>query len=273
MEESAVCTCKRGDVFYVDLTKDMTLGSEQSGLRPVVVIQNNKGNAFSPTVIVAIITSKSKKNLPTHVPLVPSLPSVYGTICLEQIKTIDKSRLFSYRGNVGDIILQKIDKAIAASVGLDNSVSQSILDSTAKEEYSVEMINKKTSMDNSEIDWIEYAKQQMVFFAEVRQHIVNLSIEKDRLANEIESILSYIEIINLNVVQGYKVYHLLKEKRIALKKYRNEIEQLEIMISGFDCETMRRNYQSAVSRMQSVKTDKDVSDEIKALFESAVCCV
>ena len=267
---SSLLTCKRGDVFYVDFSKDMNMGSEQYGARPVVIIQNDKGNYFSSTVIVAIITSKEKKKLPTHVPLIPSLPTVYGTICLEQIKTVDKSRLYSYRGNVGNTVLDRINKAISTSIGLsdidtwDYSFDSQIVE---EEKEQMNLVSKLTSLDNIKADWIEFAKKQMTFFSEVQQHIVNLSIEKQRLENEIESILSYIEVINLNVVQGYKVYHILKTKRSELRKICSEIEQLEILTSGFDCESMRQSYERAVTEMQNMASDNAVPEEIKTLLD------
>lgn len=118
-----VITYNRGDIFYADLGDDsVNIGSEQCGYRPVIILQNDKGNLYSPTVIVAIITSKSKKLLPTHVcfhdPDILDLPS---TICLEQIKTIDKSRLTNYRGNVREEVMLKICKALKVSFGTDDT--------------------------------------------------------------------------------------------------------------------------------------------------------
>lgn len=118
-----VITYNRGDIFYADLGDgEMNIGSEQCGYRPVIILQNDKGNLYSPTVIVAIITSKSKKLLPTHVcfydPDILDLPS---TICLEQIKTIDKSRLTNYRGNVREEVMLKISKALKVSFGTDDT--------------------------------------------------------------------------------------------------------------------------------------------------------
>ena len=104
----------RGDVFRADLSP--VRGSEQGGARPVLVIQNNLGNLHSPTVIIAPITSKLKKNkLPTHV----SLPSGNGLparsmVLLEQIRTIDKRRLREHMGRVGPDMMEKVDNAIGA---------------------------------------------------------------------------------------------------------------------------------------------------------------
>ena len=109
---------KRGDMFYADLTP--TIGSEQDGIRPVLVIQNDVGNKHSPTTIVAAITSKSTKTmLPTH----HSINAVSGldkdsVVLLEQIRTIDKRRLWECIGVIGQSDMQEIDKALAVSVGL-----------------------------------------------------------------------------------------------------------------------------------------------------------
>lgn len=112
-------TIRRGDIYYADLSRtEKTRGSEQHGRRPVLIIQNDIGNQYAPTTIVAILTSQKKKYLPTHV----ALPNFAGlskssTVCLEQIKTIDKSRLEEYRGNVGAQTMKEVEKAIAVSLG------------------------------------------------------------------------------------------------------------------------------------------------------------
>ncbi len=108
---------RRGDVFYADLRP--TYGSEQSGIRPVIVVQNDTGNKHSPTVIVAAITaSRTKANLPTHIPL-DSLPQLRynSTALLEQIRTIDKRRLLDYICTASPQIMNQIDAALAISVG------------------------------------------------------------------------------------------------------------------------------------------------------------
>lgn len=115
---------KRGDIFYADLSP--VIGSEQGGVRPVVVIQNDIGNKYSPTIIVAAITSQlNKAKLPTHVNVdakgVP-LPK-NSVILLEQIRTIDKKRLREKIGRFGDNIMEEIDKAILISLALKNWIT------------------------------------------------------------------------------------------------------------------------------------------------------
>lgn len=111
---------KRGDIFYADLSRiTHPRGSEQTGRRPVLIIQNDRGNQYAPTTIIAVMTSKQKKDLPTHVTLhgITGLDRT-STVCLEQIKTIDKSRLEEYKGNIGAKAMKKIDKALMVSLGI-----------------------------------------------------------------------------------------------------------------------------------------------------------
>jgi len=110
---------KRGDMFYADLTP--TIGSEQDGIRPVLIIQNNDGNKHSTTVIAAIITSKvaRKTKLPTHCPIKAQQGLGRDSLVLmEQIRTIDKMRLKEYIGTLDSDTMSEIDKALAISVGL-----------------------------------------------------------------------------------------------------------------------------------------------------------
>ncbi len=110
---------KRGDVFYADLNP--VIGSEQGGVRPVVVIQNDIGNKYSPTVIVAAVTSKiDKAKLPTHVEISAEKSNLEkdSVILLEQIRTLDKKRLQRNVTHLSDDIVVKIDDALDVSLGL-----------------------------------------------------------------------------------------------------------------------------------------------------------
>ena len=110
---------KRGDIYYADLSP--VVGSEQGGLRPVLIVQNDTGNKHSPTVIAAAITSQlGKARLPTHIEL--SAQS-YGltrdsVVLLEQVRTIDKSRLRERMGKLDEKTMSRVDNAIAVSLGL-----------------------------------------------------------------------------------------------------------------------------------------------------------
>ncbi len=109
----------RGDVYYADLNP--VVGSEQGGVRPVLVIQNNIGNKYSPTVIVAAITSKIEKaKLPTHVEIPADKSNLNrdSVVLLEQIRTIDKKRLKRHVTHLNDNILKRVDEAVEISLGL-----------------------------------------------------------------------------------------------------------------------------------------------------------
>jgi mRNA interferase MazF len=110
---------KRGDVFFADLSP--VVGSEQGGVRPVLVIQNDIGNRFSPTVIVAAITAQIQKaKLPTHVEIDAK---IYGfdrdsVILLEQIRTIDKQRLTDKITHLDDEMMERVNESLQISLGL-----------------------------------------------------------------------------------------------------------------------------------------------------------
>lgn len=109
---------KRGDIFYADLSP--VTGSEQGGVRPVLIIQNNMGNYYSPTVIVAAITAReTKTKLPTHI-LLPVAEGIAkdSVILLEQLRTIDKVRLRDRITHVDDEIMTKVDLGLAISLGV-----------------------------------------------------------------------------------------------------------------------------------------------------------
>jgi len=110
---------KRGDIFYADLSP--VVGSEQGGVRPVLIIQNDIGNKFSPTVIVAAITSQiNKAKLPTHVEIKAQEYGIQkdSVILLEQIRTIDKKRLREKIGHLDDKLMEQVNDALVISVGL-----------------------------------------------------------------------------------------------------------------------------------------------------------
>ncbi len=110
---------KRGDIYYADLSP--VVGSEQGGLRPVLIIQNDVGNRYSPTVIAAAITSRmSKTKLPTHIDVHAERAGLArdSIVLLEQLRTLDKRRLRERLGHLDEGMMQEIDTAIAVSLGL-----------------------------------------------------------------------------------------------------------------------------------------------------------
>ena len=115
-------TVKRGDIYYADLSP--VIGSEQGGIRPVLIVQNDVGNKFSPTVIAAAITSqRDKTNLPTHIKVDADGCGLSkdSIVLLEQIRTIDKKRLKEKTGCLAAEDLQKINKGLNISFGLDGT--------------------------------------------------------------------------------------------------------------------------------------------------------
>ena len=114
-----ISNVKRGDIFYADLSP--VVGSEQGGIRPVIIIQNNIGNRYSPTVIISAITSQiNKAKLPTHVEI---SSEEYGlnrdsVVLLEQIRTIDKKRVKEKIGRMTEEDMNKVNKSLLISLGL-----------------------------------------------------------------------------------------------------------------------------------------------------------
>ena len=116
--EKSFLQIKRGDLFYADLSP--VVGSEQGGIRPVLIIQNDIGNKYSPTIIAAAVTSQlTKAKLPTHVEVREGDFGLAKTsvILLEQIRTLDKRRLKEKIGSIDKITLDKIDRALLISLG------------------------------------------------------------------------------------------------------------------------------------------------------------
>lgn len=114
-----ITNIKRGDIYYADLSP--VVGSEQGGMRPVLIIQNDTGNRYSPTVIAAAITSKTgKTKLPTHIDIHAERAGLSrdSIALLEQLRTLDKRRLKEKMGHLDEALMREIDSAIAVSLGL-----------------------------------------------------------------------------------------------------------------------------------------------------------
>ena len=110
---------RRGDIYYADLSP--VVGSEQGGMRPVLIIQNDVGNKYSPTVIAAAITSRmGKTKLPTHIDVYADKAGLSrdSIVLLEQLRTLDKRRLKEKMGHLDETVMREIDNAIAVSLGL-----------------------------------------------------------------------------------------------------------------------------------------------------------
>ncbi len=117
-------TIKRGEIYYADLSP--VVGSEQGGIRPVLIIQNNVGNRYSPTVIAAAITSqRDKANLPTHISVDADGSGLQkdSIVLLEQVRTLDKRRLKEKMGSLDNACMGQVDKALSVSFGLPSGGS------------------------------------------------------------------------------------------------------------------------------------------------------
>ena len=124
-------TVKRGDIYYADLSP--VVGSEQGGIRPVLIVQNDMGNRFSPTVIAAAITSQREKTkLPTHISVRSHDCGLArdSVVLLEQIRTIDKKRLKERMGKLDDRSMNRVNRALSISFGLGAEAAQNNADVT-----------------------------------------------------------------------------------------------------------------------------------------------
>ena len=122
---------KRGDIFYADLRP--VVGSEQGGVRPVLIVQNDTGNRHSPTVIIAAITSRMKHKLPTHVEIDSKRYDMIkdSVILLEQLRTIDKARLKDKVCHLDNEIISKVNEALITSLEIQNTKEGDLLWSMA----------------------------------------------------------------------------------------------------------------------------------------------
>ena len=119
LECEAIMNIKRGDIYYADLSP--VIGSEQGGVRPVLIVQNDVGNRYSPTVIAAAITSQHEKSkMPTHINLNAECCGLSkdSIVLLEQVRTIDKQRLKEKMGTIDAVAMNRVDKALSVSFGL-----------------------------------------------------------------------------------------------------------------------------------------------------------
>lgn len=151
----------RGDLYYANLEDKEAIGSEQTGIRPVVILQNNWGNFYSSTVIIAPITSKQKAKLPTHILLKKSKDRLEkdSIILAEQIKTIDKERLKCYTGKLNIEEIKKLDNALIIALGIDISETKKI--------YNNNDVNR--IVDNKELYKVAKGKEEKTEFITRRQ--------------------------------------------------------------------------------------------------------
>lgn len=167
---------KRGDIYVADLSGiENSVGCEQTGKRPVLIIQNNIGNQHSPTTIIAVLTTRIKGFLPTHVKIKQfDCLAKNSIVCLEQIKTIDKYRLGEYLGNIGPDEMEKIDKALSISLGVENleCVDECVHVNTPDVLPAAHSSNTTASSD-----LIKLLEEQLAFYNSVKHHRYSLNCE------------------------------------------------------------------------------------------------
>ena len=130
---------KRGEIYYADLSP--VVGSEQGGTRPVLIIQNDTGNQHAPTTIVAPLTCRKKKLLPTHVNIWQKGLRDDSVVMCEQIRTIDKSRLQDYIGSVDEQTMQNINQALFVSIGLLHTGEQNGKETNGQSQWKTQKRN------------------------------------------------------------------------------------------------------------------------------------
>lgn len=189
---------KRGDMFSAVFDG---VKSEQQGLRPFIVLQNNIGNKFSPTLVVALITTKNKKDkMPTHINLDKELGlKEDSVVMLEQIRTIDKSRIIegSYIGRVDKETMKKIDEAMKISVGLETQRDLEVRKQVKEVEYWMRSIDDL-------LDDI-YASQE-----QIKQRAMKLKIEYYKLKEMCSN--SRVHLSDYLVYNEFKYESILREK-------------------------------------------------------------
>lgn len=146
---------KRGQVYYADLRP--VVGSEQGGIRPCLIVQNDMGNMYSPTLIIATMTTQRKNNLPTHVAVSSEdyCLDINTTILLEQLRTIDKSRIRDFVGRLSESTMQKVDRALRISLALN------------KERREETKLSEMIRIGKTDISIKEYNGQRVVTFKDI----------------------------------------------------------------------------------------------------------
>lgn len=196
---------KRGMVFLLDMSGMGAIGSEQGesvkgSLRPCVVIQNDIGNKFSPTVVVALITSKmTKANIPTHVKLDKEMGlDANSIVMLEQIKTVDKQRLVKFCCKLDREKVAEIDRAMKVSLGQLNLREEQVLEQVEEVKYLMRNIDEL-------IDDLYSSKNQ------IRQRVIRLNCEYNKLKRMCEENNLYVS--NYIVLDEIKYLSILKDER------------------------------------------------------------
>lgn len=201
-ENKILRTVKRSDIYYANMGSGE--GSEQSGIRPVVIIQNDLGNTYSPTVIVATITSQlSKAKLPTHV-LIQDYEK-YGlnkesVVLLEQLRTIDKKRLLQYVGTLDELMMAKVDRAMSISVDLSKKLP-------------IDMIKIDRYIKNKIKNELDYIHRIESIIADTESAIVRRNLLEER-QSYLDNLEEYCKNNGLNYRDFYVKYNKKDDKKV-----------------------------------------------------------
>ncbi len=257
---ACVRSVKRGDVYYADFgTVEDAVGHELAKRRPVLIIQNNLGNKKSTTTICLCLSTKCKYGIPYHVRFNDlNIVNRESDICAEQIKTIDQCRLEQYLGNVGNEVMEQVDRALVISLGIKKTDLPEVVENV---ETNVTEVEQETP------DIFQHMGQQLRFWQDIEVRISLIKAEIARLDDEINSVLNYIEDTHYNVAQGYKVYKVLRNKQMERKALVKEVACLESMIAHVDTEKLVQAFQESIKLSDQKMKEANRITFVKELME------
>ena len=261
---ACVRSVKRGDVYYADFgSVEDAVGHELAKKRPVLIIQNNLGNKKSSTTICLCLSTKCKYGLPYHVHFSDlSVVSRESDICAEQIKTIDQCRLEQYLGNVGSDVMEQVDRALLISLGIKGAdLSNVDLSHVEAEE------DKVVKEPHEMLGIFQSMGQQLRFWQDIGVKVSLIKKEIERLDDEINSILNYIEETTYNVAQGYKVYKVLRDKQVERKLLVKEVACLESILANIDTEQLVNAFQDSIKLSDEKIREANKITFVKELME------
>ena len=182
-------------------------------------------------------------------------------ICAEQIKTIDQCRLEQYLGNVGSAVMEQVDKALVLSLGI-KGIDLSDITELGQSEIVEE--------PQETLGIFQHMGQQLRFWQDIGVKVSLIKMDINRLDNEINSILNYIEDTTFNAAQGYKVYKVLRDKQIERKALIKEVTCMESMIAYIDTEELVQGFQDSIKMSDEKIKEANRITFVKELMEGAV---
>lgn len=260
---ACVRSVKRGDVYYADFgSVEDAVGHELAKRRPVLIIQNNLGNKKSTTTICLCLSTKCKYGLPYHVHFSDlNIVNRESDICAEQIKTIDQCRLEQYLGNVGNAVMERVDKALLISLGIKGTEIDT--DAEVKE-------HEMSTEPQETLSIFQSMGQQLRFWQDLEVKVSLIKNEISRLDDEVNSVLNYIEETNYNAAQGYKVYKVLRDKQVERKALVKEVACLESLIVHVDAEQLVKAFQDSIELADEKIREANKITFVKELMEESI---